>query len=159
VIRKQIGKPQRASMRGGSLLAVFILLAVVGAGLFGLNRHKEALEREAQVYADETAERLLFAHDPTYLAKNLSGAAALDFPPSRQDILIARLIEAREPARPITFEGDVKFDSYFFNPSAKLRARLLFAGGPGVLTLNISHPGDRWQIDTIAVSWNFSGVQ
>jgi hypothetical protein len=139
-------------------VAVFILLAVMGAGLFGLNRHKEALEREAQVYANQTAERLLFAHDPTYLARNFSAAAALDFPLSRQDILVARLIEAREPARPITFEGDVKFESYFFSPSADLRAHLLFAGGPGNLTLKISHPGDRWQIDAIAISWNFSGV-
>jgi hypothetical protein len=69
------------------------------------------------------------------------------------------MIEAREPARPITFEGDVKFKSYFFNPSAEFRAHLLFAGGPGTLSLNISHPGDKWQIDLISLSWNFSGVQ
>jgi len=140
-------------------MAVLVLLAVVGAALFGLNRHKQAMEQEARAYATETAERLLFAHDATYLAKNLSGAAALDFPPSRQDALISRMIEAREPARPITFEGDVKFESYFFSPSAELRAHLLFAAGPGTLNLNISHPGDRWQIDLISITWNFSGVR
>jgi len=159
VIRKQLRKSRPASKRGGSLVAVLILLAVVGGGLYALNLHKQAMEREAHAYATETAERLLFAHDATYLAKNLSGAATFDFPPSRQDSLIAKLVEAREPARPITFEGEVKFESYFFNPRAELRAHLLFAAGPGTLTLNISHPGERWQIDLIAMTWSFAGVR
>ena len=146
-------------MDGGSIVAVLILLAVLGAGFFGLNRHKQALKQQAHAYATETAERLLFAHDTTYLPKNLSGDATLDFPPSRQDALIARMVEAGQPARPITFEGDVRFASYFFNPSAEFRSHLLFAAGPGTFTLNISHPGERWQIDAISLSWDFSGVR
>jgi len=157
-MRNQMQRQRRESIRGGSLVAVIIMLAVIGAGAYGLNLHKQELEREAHAYATATAERLLFAHDPNYLARNFSALAALDFPPSRQDILMARLIEAREPARPITFEGEVKFESYFFSPSADFRAHLLFAGGPGNLALKISHPGDRWQIDSISVNWNFSGV-
>ena len=159
MIRKQLRKSRPASERGGSLVAVLILLAVVGGGLYVLNLHKQAMEREAHAYATETAERLLFAHDTSYLGKNLSGAATLDLPPSRQDALIAKMVEAGQPARPITFEGDVRFVSYFFNPSAEFSSHLLFAAGPGTFTLNISHPGERWQIDAISLSWDFSGVR
>ncbi len=152
-------KPVRASIRGNSLVTILILLAVVGGGFFLLNGHKQAMEREAHAYAAETVERLLFAHDQTYLGKNLSSAAALDFPPARQEIWVKKLIEAGAPARPVNCEGNVNFESHFFNPSAALHAHLLFAGGPGDLALNISHPGGRWQIDAISIDWNFSGVR
>lgn len=152
-------KPLRVAIHGGSLVAVLVLLAILGAGFLGLEHHKRAREQEALAYATETVERLLFAHDQTYLAKNVSPAAEREFFASRQEAFVAKLVEAGQPARPIKLEGGVKFESYFFNPSGGFRARLLFAGGPGLLTLNISHPGDKWQIDGIAITWNFSGVR
>lgn len=150
---------RRTPIRGGILIAVLILLAILGAGFLALERHKQRMEREARSYATEIIERVLFAHDPTYLRNNVSSAAEREFFASRQDTFLARLVAAGEPARPITLEGEVKFESRFFNPSAEFRARLLFAGGPGVLGLNVSHPGSRWQIDFIGITWNFSGVR
>ena len=141
------------SNHGGSLVALFVMLAVVGAGVFGLFHHRKTMEREARAYANEAAERLLFAHDQKYLADNLSGAAQYEFPPSRQEYLITKLVEKGEPARPVNFEGDVNFESYFTSPSATLRARLLFFSGPATFYLNISHPGEKWRIDYVALTW------
>lgn len=152
-------KPFRVRIYGGALVAVLVLVAILGLGLLGLERRKKAMEEEALAYAMETVEQVLFAHNQTYLSKNVSRTAEREFFASRQEAFVARLVEAGQPARPIKLEGGVKFESYFFNPSGGFRAPLLFAGGPGTLTLNISHPGDKWQIDGIAITWNFSGVR
>ena len=136
-------------LSGQGLVVVFILLAVIGAGLWYLYSNKTTTDREARVFAREAVKRLVVDHDLKYLGEHLGPQAKMDNPPSQQQYMIQRFTQFGVPEQPIKIDENVTWESYFFEPRGYFTAHLNYPGQGATLQLATSHPVSRWQLDNI----------
>jgi hypothetical protein len=136
-------------LSGQGLVVVFILLAVIGGGLWYLYSNKTTTDREARVFAREAIKRLVVDHDLKYLSEHLGPQAKLDNPPSQQQYMIQRFTQFGVPAQPLQIDENVTWESYFFEPRGYFTAHLNYPGQGATLQIATSHPVSRWQIDNI----------
>ena len=136
-------------LSGQGLVVVFILLAVVGAGLWYLYSNKTTTDREARVFAREAIKRLVVDHDLKYLSEHLGPQAKMDNPPSQQQYMIQRFTQFGVPEQPIKIDENVTWESYFFEPRGYFTAHLNYPGQGATLQIATSHPVSRWQLDNI----------
>ena len=139
----------QTKLSGQGLVVVFILLAVIGGGLWYLYSNKATTDREARVFARETVKRLTVDHDRQYLEAHLGPQAKMDLPPSGRDMMIQRFTQFGVPAQPIQIDENVTWQSYFFEPSGIFMAHLNYPGQGAILQLATSHPVSKWQIDNV----------
>jgi hypothetical protein len=66
-----------------------------------------------------------------------------------QQQFISRFEELGAPVGPVDVQGDIQFQSHFFEPRGNFHARLNYPAGPFEINISISHPVSRWQIDDI----------
>ncbi len=136
-------------LSGQGLVVVFILLAVIGAGLWYLYSNKTTTDREARVFAREAVKRLVVDHDLKYLSEHLGPQAKMDNPPSQQQYMIQRFTQFGVPEQPIKIDESVTWESYFFEPRGYFTAHLNYPGQGATLQIATSHPVSRWQLDNI----------
>ncbi|MEY2544173.1 MAG: hypothetical protein QOE81_1634 [Verrucomicrobiota bacterium] len=136
-------------LSGQGLVVVFILLAVIGAGLWYLYSNKTTTDREARVFAREAVKRLVVDHDLKYLGEHLGPQAKMDNPPSQQQYMIQRFTQFGVPEQPIKIDENVTWESYFFEPRGYFTAHLNYPGQGATLQIATSHPVSRWQLDNI----------
>jgi hypothetical protein len=136
-------------LSGQGLVVVFILLAVVGAGLWYLYSNKATTDREARVFAREAVKRLVVDHDLKYLSEHLGPQAKMDNPPSQQQYMIQRFTQFGVPTQPIQIDENVTWESYFFEPRGYFTAHLNYPAQGATLQIATSHPVSRWQLDNI----------
>ena len=136
-------------LSGQGLVVVFILLAVIGAGLWYLYSNKTTTDREARVFAREAVKRLVVDHDLKYLSEHLGPQAKMDNPPSQQQYMIQRFTQFGVPEQPIKIDENVTWESYFFEPRGYFTAHLNYPGQGATLQIATSHPVSRWQLDNI----------
>jgi len=136
-------------LSGQGLVVVFILLAVVGAGLWYLYSNKTTTDREARVFAREAVKRLVVDHDLKYLSEHLGPQAKIDNPPSQQQYMIQRFTQFGVPTQPIQIDENVTWESYFFEPRGYFTAHLNYPAQGATLQIATSHPVSRWQLDNI----------
>jgi len=136
-------------LSGQGLVVVFILLAVIGAGLWYLYSNKTTTDREARVFAREAIKRLVVDHDLKYLSEHLGPQAKMDNPPSQQQYMIQRFTQFGVPEQPIKIDENVTWESYFFEPRGYFTAHLNYPGQGATLQIATSHPVSRWQLDNI----------
>jgi hypothetical protein len=136
-------------LSGQGLVVVFILLAVIGAGLWYLYSNKTTTDREARVFAREAIKRLVVDHDLKYLSEHLGPQAKMDNPPSQQQYMIQRFTQFGVPEQPIKIDESVTWESYFFEPRGYFTAHLNYPGQGATLQIATSHPVSRWQLDNI----------
>jgi hypothetical protein len=146
---KKLKLSSQTKLSGQGLVVVFILLAVIGAGLWYLYSNKATTDREARAFAREAVKKLTVDHDRQYLETHLGPQAKLDLPPSARDYMIQRFAQFGVPAQPIQIDENVTFESYFFEPRGYFTAHLNYPGQGAILQVAISHPVSRWQIDNI----------
>jgi len=139
----------QTKLAGQGLVVVFILLAVIGAGLWYLYSNKNTTDREAREFARDAIKRLTVDHDRQYLETRLGPQAKLDLPPSARDYMIQRFSQFGVPTQPIQIDENVTFESYFFEPRGYFTAHLNYPGQGAMLQVATSHPVSRWQIDNI----------
>jgi hypothetical protein len=139
----------RNKLSGQGLVVVFILLAVIGAGLWYLYSNKTSTDREARVFAREAIKRLVVDHDIKYLGDHLGPQAKMDNPPSQQQYMIQRFTQFGVPEQPIKIDESVTWESYFFEPRGYFTAHLNYPGQGATLQIATSHPVSRWQLDNI----------
>ena len=140
----------QTKLSGQGLVVVFILLAVIGAGLWYLYSNKATTDREARAFAREAIKRITVDHDLKYFSDHLGPQAKLDNPPSQQQFLIQRFTQMGVPAQPIQIEENVTWESYFFEPRGYFTAHLNYPAQPVMLQMATSHPVSRWQIDNVS---------
>jgi len=139
----------QTKLSGQGLVVVFILLAVIGAGLWYLYSNKATTDREARAFAREAVKRLVVDHDLKYLSDHLGPQAKLDNPPSQQQYIIQRFTQFGVPTQPIQIDENVTWESYFFEPRGYFTAHLNYPAQGATLQIATSHPVSRWQLDNI----------
>ena len=133
------------------MIVLIILVCVVG-GVFGyLYSHKKQAQNEGRAFARQVVERLALQHDVGFFAANLSGQARHDFPPSQQLAIVTGLTQLGPPEQPIKIEGDIQFQSAFFEPRGIFMATLNCPGRQGFIDLAISRSTGQWEIDNVTV--------
>lgn len=145
---------QNSSNKGDAsgLIVLIILVCVVGGGLGYLYSHKKQAQNEGRAFARQVVERLALQHDIGFFAANLSGQARADYPPSQQLLITTNLAQLGAPAQPIKIDGDIQFESGFFEPRGIFRATLNCPGRQGFIDLAISRTTGQWEIDNVTVS-------
>lgn len=146
---KKMKLSSQTKLSGQGLVVVFILLAVIGGGLWYLYSNKATTDREARAFAREAVKRLVVDHDLKYLSDHLGPQAKMDNPPSQQQYMIQRFTQFGVPAQPIQIDENVTWESYFFEPRGYFTAHLNYPAQGATLQLATSHPVSRWQIDNI----------
>jgi hypothetical protein len=146
---KKLKLSSQTKLSGQGLVIVFILLAVIGAGLWYLYSNKATTDREARDFARDAVKKLTVDHDRQYIETHLGPQAKLDLPPSQRDYMIQRFAQFGVPAQPIQIEENITWESYFFEPRGYFTAHLNYPAQGATLQLATSHPVSRWQIDNI----------
>jgi hypothetical protein len=145
---------QHSSNKGDAsgLIVLIILVCVVGAGLGYLYSHKKQAQNEGRAFARQVVERLALQHDVGFFAANLNGQARAEYPPSQQLLITTNLAQLGAPSQPIKIDGDIQFESGFFEPRGIFRATLNCPGRQGFIDLAISRTTGQWEIDNVTVS-------
>jgi hypothetical protein len=146
---KKMKLSSQTKLSGQGLVILFILLAVIGAGLWYLYSNKATTDREARDFAREAVKKLTVDHDRQYIETDLGPQAKLDLPPSQRDYMIQRFAQFGVPAQPIQIDENVTWESYFFEPRGYFTAHLNYPAQGATLQLATSHPVSRWQLDNI----------
>jgi hypothetical protein len=146
---KKLKLSSQTKLSGQGLVIVFILLAVIGAGLWYLYSNKATTDREARDFARDAVKKLTVDHDRQYIETHLGPQAKLDLPPSQRDYMIQRFAQFGVPAQPIQIDENITWESYFFEPRGYFTAHLNYPAQGATLQLATSHPVSRWQIDNI----------
>ena len=145
---------QNSSNKGeaSGLIVLIILVCVVGGGFGYLYSHKKQAQNDGRAFARQVVERLALQHDVGFFAANLSGQSRHDYPPSQQQLIVTSLTQLGAPAEPIKIDGDIQFESGFFEPRGIFRATLNCPGRQGFIDLAISRATGQWEIDNVTVS-------
>ena len=145
---KKMKLSSQTKLSGQGIVIVFILLGVIGAGLWYLYSNKSTTDQEARAFARETVKRLTVDHDLKYLSDHLGPQAKLDNPPSQQQYMIQRFTQFGVPQIQ-KIDENVTWESYFFEPRGYFTAHLNYPAQGATLQLATSHPVSRWQIDNV----------
>jgi hypothetical protein len=148
---KNLKMNSRSSSSGQIFVVLIILLAVIGAGAWWLFSNKQTMAKEGREFGRETIQRLAVQHDLNFFSSHLSPEARRQFPPSVQQEFIAKLQNFGTPVGPIDVQGDIQFQSHFFEPRGNFHARLNYPAQPADMDVSVSHPVGRWQIDDISL--------
>src|SRR6266576_29200 len=108
------------------------------------------LAKEGRQFGKEATERILVKHDLAFLSSRLSPAARQENPPSMQQEFMSEIEKLGTPVSPPQVQGDIQFQSQFFEPSGNFTARVNYPARGAQLSINISHPVGRWQIDSFS---------
>jgi hypothetical protein len=132
------------------LVVLIILIAVIGAGWLWLRSNRQTMAKQGREFGKETIQRLVVQHDLNFFASRLSPEARRQYPPPMQQEIISKFQQLGTPVGPIDVQGDIQFQSHFFEPRGNFHARLNYPARPAEINISVSHPVGRWQIDDIA---------
>ena len=136
---------------GGQIVVVLIiLLGLIGGGVWWLYSSRDTMAKEGREFGREAIQRIVVQRDVNFFSSRLSPAARLQFPPSAQQDFISRMQKLGTPAGPVDVQGDIVFQSQFFEPNGNFHARINFPARGAEINIAISHPVGRWQIDDVA---------
>jgi hypothetical protein len=144
---KELKMNSRSQSSGQILVILIIVLALVGAGFWWLSSNKQAMAKEGRAFGREAIQRLVVQHDLNFFASRLSPAARINFAPSAQQEFIGEMVKMGTPVGPIDVQGNIEFESQFFEPRGNFHARVNYPATWADVNVAISHPVGRWQID------------
>ena len=140
----------RSKSSGQILVIVIIVLALIGIGFWWLFSNKQAMAKEGSAFGKEAVQRIAVQHDLSFFGSHLGPEARLQFPPSAQQDLMTRIEKLGTPVGPVDVQGDIVFQSQFFEPHGNFHARINYPARGAEINVSISHPVGRWQIDDVA---------
>jgi hypothetical protein len=142
-----------AARESGQIFGVLIVLVLVlGVGFWWLSNYRNTMRNEGRAFGRYVIERLVINHDLNFLEASLGPQAKLDIPPSTRQDLVSKLQQLGAPVGPLNVQGDVVFQSQFFEPRGNFDAVLTYPTAAMRMDLSISHPVGRWQIDSIGLN-------
>jgi hypothetical protein len=140
----------RLKSSGQVLVILGIVVVLLFIGYWWLYSNKQTMAKEGRAFGKEALQRIAVQHDLNFFSSHLSPEARLQFPPSAQQDLISRLQKLGAPVGPVDVQGDIVFQSQFFEPRGNFHARINYPARGAEINISISHPVGRWQIDDIA---------
>jgi len=142
-----------ATKQSGQVLGLLItVVLVLGIGFWLLFSYRNSTRNEGRAFGRQVIERLVMNHDANFLAAVLGPQAKLDLPPMAQQDLMTKLQQLGTPVGQLNVQGDIVFQSQFFEPRGSFYALLNYPTGAYRMDVAVSHPVGRWQIDTIGLS-------
>jgi hypothetical protein len=94
-------------------------------------------------------QELVMQRNLKFFADHLSPAMRLQYPPSAQQDLMTQLGKLGTPLSPPDVQGDIVFQSQFFEPNGNFHAHINYPTRGADINVAVSHPVGRWQIDEI----------
>ena len=147
---KKFKMNSRSKSSGQVIVILIIVLGLVGVGFWWLSSNKQEMAKEGKQFARDAAQRIVVQRDMKFFNSHLSPQARMNFPQSAQQDFFAEIAKLGAPAGAIDVKGEIEFNSQFFEPHGNFQARVNYPARYADLTLLISHPVGRWQIDEIA---------
>jgi hypothetical protein len=147
----KLNRNSRFAVAGDGLVVVIIFLALIGAGVWWLYSHKNAMDKEGRQFARQMVDAVAVRYDKNFLASNLGPQGKLDNPPSVQDEKIKQLRELGAPAQPIKIDEQMVWESQFFEPKGYFTAHLNYPARSAEVRIAISHPVGKWQLDNLEI--------
>jgi hypothetical protein len=144
---KKLKVNPRSKSSGQVIVVLIIVLGLVGVGVWWLFSNKQEMAKEGKEFAKEAIQRIAVQHDQNFFASHLSPQARMNFPVSVQQEFFADIAKLGAPAGPIDVQGDIEFQSQFFEPRGNFHARINYPASFADINIAISHPVGRWQID------------
>jgi hypothetical protein len=139
------------SKSSGQVIAILVIaLALIGVGFWWLFSNKQEMAKEGKAFANEATQKIVVQHDINFFASRLSPQARMNFPVSAQQEFMGEIAQMGAPVGPINLQGQIEFQSQFFEPHGSFHARINYPARYADFDLTISHPVGRWQIDEIA---------
>jgi hypothetical protein len=145
---KKLKMNSRSQSSGQILVVLIILLGVVGAGFWWLFSNKQEMAKEGKQFGREAIQRIVLQRDAAFFGSRLSPAARMQFPPSTQQEFFADIARLGAPVGPLDIQGDIEFQSQFFEPTGNFHAHVNYPTRDAEVSVAISHPVGRWQIDS-----------
>ena len=137
----------RSKSSGQVIVILIIVLGLVGVGFWYLFSNKQEMAREGKQFARDAVQRIVIQRDMNFFNSHLSPQARMNFPQSAQQDFFAEIASMGAPAGAIDVQGDIEFNSQFFEPHGNFKARINYPARYADINLTISHPVGRWQID------------
>jgi hypothetical protein len=137
----------RSKTKGQVLAILIIVLGLIGVGAWWLYSTRGAMAQEGREFGKEAIKRIVVQHDLAFFSSRLGPAARLQFPPSVQQEFISGIEKLGTPVGPPDVQGDIQFQSQFFEPTGSFHARVYYSTRGAQVNVAISHPVGRWQID------------
>jgi hypothetical protein len=139
----------RLKSSGQVLVVLGIVVVLLFIGYWWLYSNKQTMAKEGTAFGKEAVQRIAVQHDLNFFSSHLSPEARLQFPPSAQQDLISRIEKLGTSVGPVDVQGDVVFQSQFFEPRGNFHARINYPARGAEINVSISHPVGRWQIDDL----------
>jgi hypothetical protein len=140
----------RLRSSGQVVVILVIVLVLLGIGYWWLNSTKQQMAKEGKEFANQAVQKVVVQHDVNFFASHLSPQARMNFPVSAQQEFINDIVQMGAPVGAIDLQGQIEFQSQFFEPHGAFHARINYPVSFADFDVSISHPVGRWQIDTIA---------
>jgi hypothetical protein len=140
----------RSKSSGQILVIVIIVLVLLGIAYWWLDSNKRQMAQEGRQFGKLVIQELVVQHNVKFFADHLSPAMRLQYPPSAQQDLMTRLDKLGTPVSPPDVQGDIQFQSNFFEPNGNFHANINYPARTADINVSVSHPVGRWQIDDIA---------
>jgi hypothetical protein len=147
---KKLKMNSRSKSSGQVIVVVIILLGLVGAGAWWLYSNKTEMAKEGEAFGRDAIQHIFVQHDINFFAAYLSPQARVNFPVSAQQEFINEIARHGPPVGVPDVKGDITFQSQFFEPRGSFTGRINYPAESADISLSISHPVGRWQIDDIA---------
>jgi hypothetical protein len=110
------------------------------------------MAREGSQFGKQVIQELVMKRNVKFFADHLSPAMRLQYPPSAEQELGTRLEKLGTPVSAPDVQGDVQFQSHFFEPNGNFHAHINYPTRGAEISVSISHPVGRWQIDDLQLS-------
>jgi len=139
----------RSKSSGQILVIVIIVLVLIGIGFWWLDSNKRQMAQEGRQFGRQ---ELVMQHNVKFFADRLSPAMRLQYPPSAQQDLMTQLDKLGAPLSPPDVQGDIVFQSQFFEPNGNFHAKINYPTRGADINVAVSHPVGRWQIDEMILT-------
>src|SRR5215467_4190316 len=139
----------RSKSSGQILVIVIIVLVLLGIAYWWLDSNKRQMAQEGRQFGRQVIQELVMQHNVKFFADHLSPAMRLQYPPSAQQDLMTQLDKLGTPMSPPNVQGDIVFQSQFFEPNGNFHAHINYPTRGADINVAVSHPVGRWQIDEI----------
>jgi hypothetical protein len=143
---------RRSKSSGQFLVIVIIVLVLLCIGYWWLDSNKRQMAREGSQFGKQIIQELVMKHNVRFFADHLSPAMRLQYPPSAEQDLATRFDKLGTPVSPPDVQGDMQFQSHFFEPTGNYHAHINYPTRGAEINVSISHPVGRWQIDDLQLS-------
>jgi hypothetical protein len=141
-----------SKLSGQILVILIIVLVLIGIGYWWLDSNKRQMAQEGNQFGKQVIQELIMKHNVKFFADCLSPAMRLQYPPSAQQDLMTQLDKLGTPISPPDVQGDIVFQSHFFEPNGNFHAHINYPTRGADINVAVSHPVGRWQIDEIALN-------